>query len=40
MVMERVSKTAGINTQARGILFSLPVDEIAGLALAEPQAEV
>ena len=39
MVMERVSKTAGINTQARGILFSLPVDEIAGLALAEPQAE-
>ena len=38
-VMERVSKTAGINTEARGILFSLPVDEIAGLALAEPQAE-
>ena len=40
MVMERVSKTAGIKTQARGILFSLPVDEIAGLALVEPQAEV
>lgn len=35
-VMEMVSKTAGVNTEGRGILLSLPVDEIAGITLAEP----
>lgn len=35
-VMEAVNRVGGITTEHRGILFSLPVDEIAGLSQGKP----
>lgn len=32
-IMQAISKAAGITTDSRGMLFSLPVDEIVGLSL-------
>ena len=38
-VLNAIYKQMGMAKKAKGIAFSLPVSDVAGLAVAEPQAE-
>ena len=36
-VMDAVNKAAGLETMGQGIVFSLPVDNVSGLRIEEPE---